>query len=288
MLKITGLNKTYGNGVKAIDSIDLCVKPGKMFGLLGPNGAGKSSLIRTIATLQKPDTGSIYFNDVDILADPAYMRQHLGYLPQEFSVYPDVSAWDLLTHFATLKGVPASKRRETVTNLLGLVHLFDQRDKAVSTYSGGMARRFGIAQALLGDPKIIIVDEPTAGLDLDERHRFNSLLANIGKEVVVILSTHLVEDIGDLCSEMAVIRNGAVALHGEPHKFTADLQGKIWRKEIDEKQLEQVIAGNELLVSRYASGKLVVDVYNNQEPEGFDSISPELQHVYFHIVGSEG
>lgn len=223
MFSIHNLSKTYPNGVQALKDVSLEV-PAGMFGLLGPNGAGKSSLMRTIATLQLPDRGSIRFDDLDVLANPEILRGSLGYLPQDFGVYPGVSGWDLLMHFATLKGIPAGTRRSTVSDMLHLVHLYDKRDKAVSTYSGGMLRRFGIAQALLGDPGLIIVDEPTAGLDPKERHRFNNLLAKIGENVVVILSTHIVEDVWDLCPRMAIMNGGEIVSQGSPQLLTAELR----------------------------------------------------------------
>lgn len=286
MLSIHNLSKTYPNGVAALKDVTLEVQAG-MFGLLGPNGAGKSSLMRTIATLQLPDQGSIHFDDLDVLAEPATLRASLGYLPQDFGVYPGVSGWDLLMHFATLKGIPASQRRGTVSDMLHLVHLFDKRDKAVSTYSGGMLRRFGIAQALLGEPRLIIVDEPTAGLDPKERHRFNNLLARIGEDVVVILSTHIVEDVWDLCPSMAVMNNGEIVSQGSPHKLTAELNGKIWRKEIADSELAQIKLQHQLILSRYVAGTLVVDVLADSAPGGFSVVAPELEHLYFSIIGSE-
>jgi ABC-2 type transport system ATP-binding protein len=286
MLSIRNVSKTYPNSVHALKDVSLEV-PAGMFGLLGPNGAGKSSLMRTIATLQLADQGSIYFNDLDVLAEPATLRANLGYLPQDFGVYPGVSGWDLLLHFATLKGIPASARRSTVADMLHLVHLYDKRDKAVSTYSGGMLRRFGIAQALLGDPRLIIVDEPTAGLDPKERHRFNNLLAKIGEDVVVILSTHIVEDVWDLCPQMAVMHNGEIVSQGSPHQLTAELRGKIWRREIASEELSQVRLQQKLILSRYVAGRLVVDVLADAQPEGYVSVEPLLEHLYFSIIGAE-
>ena len=286
MLSIQNLSKTYPNGVQALRDVTLEINAG-MFGLLGPNGAGKSSLMRTIATLQLPDHGTIQFDSVDVLAEPATLRASLGYLPQDFGVYPGVSGWDLLMHFATLKGIPASSRRGTVSDMLHLVHLFDKRDKAVSTYSGGMQRRFGIAQALLGEPSLIIVDEPTAGLDPKERHRFNNLLAKIGEDVVVILSTHIVEDVWDLCPRMAVMNGGEIVSQGSPHQLTAELTGKIWRKEISDSELSQEKLLHLLILSRYVAGALVVDVLADTRPDGFAAVAPELEHLYFSIIGSE-
>ncbi|WP_129778312.1 ABC transporter ATP-binding protein [Peristeroidobacter soli] len=286
MLSIQNLGKTYPNGVHALQDVSLDV-PAGMFGLLGPNGAGKSSLMRTIATLQLPDQGSIRFDDLDVLAEPATLRARLGYLPQDFGVYPGVSGWDLLMHFATLKGIPASARRSTVSDMLNLVHLYDKRNKAVSTYSGGMLRRFGIAQALLGTPSLIIVDEPTAGLDPKERHRFNNLLAKIGENVVVILSTHIVEDVWDLCPRMAVMNSGQIVAHGSPHALTSQLRGKLWRKEIGRNDLAKVKAQHRLILSRYVSGALVVDVLADAQPNGFSPVEPLLEHLYFSIIGAE-
>jgi len=286
VLSIRDLSKTYPNGVHALKDVSLEV-PAGLFGLLGPNGAGKSSLMRTLATLQLPDTGSIRFNGLDVLAEPATLRASLGYLPQEFGVYPGVSGWDLLLHLATLKGIPSASRRSTVADMLNLVHLYDKRDKAVSTYSGGMLRRFGIAQALLGDPHLIIVDEPTAGLDPKERHRFNNLLAKIGQDVAVILSTHIVEDVWDLCPRMAVMNGGEIVLQGSPHELTAELRGKIWRKEVSDEELGRVKLENQLILSRYVTGALVVDVLADSQPHGFESVEPALEHLYFSIIGAE-
>ncbi len=286
MLSIHNLSKTYPNGVHALQDVSLEV-PAGMFGLLGPNGAGKSSLMRTIATLQLPDQGSISFDDLDVLAEPAMLRGRLGYLPQDFGVYPGESGWDLLMHFATLKGIPKSARRSSVSDMLGLVHLYEKRNKAVSTYSGGMLRRFGIAQALLGNPRLIIVDEPTAGLDPKERHRFNNLLARIGENVVVILSTHIVEDVWDLCPRMAVMNGGGIVSQGSPQLLTAELRGKIWRKEIGRDDLAKVKLQHRLILSRYVSGTLVVDVLADAQPNGFSPVEPQLEHLYFSIIGVE-
>ncbi len=215
------------------------------------------------------------------------MRASLGYLPQEFGVYPGVSGWDLLMHFATLKGIPAAARRNTVADMLHLVHLYDKRDKAVGTYSGGMLRRFGIAQALLGDPSLIIVDEPTAGLDPNERHRFNNLLAKIGEDVVVILSTHLVGDVWDLCPRMAVMNGGEIVSQGSPQQLTAELRGKVWRKDIGADELGRIKLQHKLILSRYVAGVLIVDVLADERPDGFAAVEPELEHLYFSIIGPE-
>ena len=286
MLSIKSLSKTYGNGVVALDDVSLEI-PNGMFGLLGPNGAGKSSLMRTVATLQLPDSGSVNFDGLDVLARPEQLRSSLGYLPQDFGVYPGVSGWDLLNHFATLKGIPAGERKTTVSEMLQLVHLHDKRDKAVSTYSGGMRQRFGIAQALLGDPKLIIVDEPTAGLDPNERHRFNNLLAKIGQDVVVILSTHIVDDVWDLCPQMAVMNEGKIVVQGSPQDLTAELRGRVWRKEVSEEELDQIRSDQQLILSRFVAGVLVVDVLEDSQPGGFEAVEPELEHLYFSIIGAE-
>ena len=287
MLTISNLSKTYANGVKALDDVSLEIAPGEMFGLLGPNGAGKSSLMRTIATLQLPDSGRLGFNGTDILEQPEALRASLGYLPQHFGVYPGVSGRDLLTHFASLKGIPRSQRRGAVSDMLHLVRLWDMRDKAVSTYSGGTLRRFGIAQALLGDPSLIIVDEPTAGLDPEERHRFNNLLANIGQSIVVILSTHIVEDVWDLCPRMAVMNGGRILARGSPRQLTGELSGRVWRREIPAGDLERARREHRLLISRFVAGRLVIDIHSESGPEGFETVEPELEHVYFSIVGAE-
>ena len=237
-LCISNLSKTYSNGTKAIDNVSLQINNG-MFGLLGANGAGKSSLMRTVATLQTPSQGSISFNNVDILNNPQYVRENLGYLPQEFGIYPKMSAEKLLNHLAILKGVKSSKDRNTqVKALLQQTNLYQHRKKAVATFSGGMRQRFGIAQALLGNPKLIIVDEPTAGLDPEERNRFLNLLSEIGESVIVILSTHIVEDVHNLCKKMAILSEGKILLHGRQRDLVNRIQGKIWSKVIDKRSIE--------------------------------------------------
>ncbi|MFM7786159.1 MAG: ABC transporter ATP-binding protein, partial [Gammaproteobacteria bacterium] len=238
MLTIRQLGHTYANGTRALSSVDLDIPTG-MFGLLGPNGAGKSTLMRSIATLQTPTAGSIRFGEIDVLREPEKLRAELGYLPQDFGVYPRVSARVLLDHIAVLKGIAGrGERRDSVDTLLAQVNLWDVRDKAVAGFSGGMRQRFGIAQALIGQPQLIIVDEPTAGLDPEERNRFNNLLAEIGENVVVILSTHIVDDVSDLCPRMAVINEGRVLLTGSPQELTAGLQGRVWRRGIEPRDLE--------------------------------------------------
>jgi ABC-2 type transport system ATP-binding protein len=282
MLSISHLSKTYANGVRALRDISLEI-PNGMFGLLGPNGAGKSSLMRTIATLQEPDEGSIRLDDLDLLADKQATRRLLGYLPQEFGVYPKVSAEAMLDHFAVLKGVTArGERRELVEALLRQVNLWDVRKRKLGTYSGGMRQRFGIAQALIGDPRLVIVDEPTAGLDPEERNRFLNLLAEIGERVVVILSTHIVEDVTDLCQRMAIIGQGQVLLTGEPHEAIRALEGKVWRRSIDKAELDGYRARMNILSTRLAGGRTLLHVLADEQPAaGFEPVAPDLEDVYF-------
>ena len=282
MLTIRNLSKTYANGVTALKDVSLDIPKG-MFGLLGPNGAGKSTLMRTIATLQDPDAGSIRLGDIDILGDKDAARRVLGYLPQEFGVYPKEAAITMLDHFAILKGiVDARQRREVVEALLKQVNLWEVRGYKLGGFSGGMRQRFGIAQALLGDPKLIIVDEPTAGLDPEERNRFLNLLAEIGENVVVILSTHIVEDVTDLCQNMAIISRGEVLLTGQPHEALASLEGRVWRKQVAKAELEQVQAEHTVLSSRLVAGQPVIHVLADAKPgAGFEPIAPNLEDVYF-------
>ena len=282
MLTIKALNKTYANGVQALKNVDLAI-PNGMFGLLGPNGAGKSSLMRTIATLQEPDSGSIQFNQIDVLADNEALRRQLGYLPQDFGVYPKVSAEDLLNHFAVLKGLTAKgERKEAVEALLQQTNLWDARKRKLGTFSGGMRQRFGIAQALLGAPKLVIVDEPTAGLDPDERNRFLNLLAEIGEQVVVILSTHIVEDVTDLCPRMAMIVKGEVMLQGEPQAAIDMLKSKVWRKRVSKAALPQYQQRFNVLSSRLVGGEPQINVHSDNQPEeGFVQVEPDLEDVYF-------
>ncbi|MBD8874168.1 ABC transporter ATP-binding protein [Rhodanobacter sp. DHB23] len=282
MLSISHLSKTYANGVRALRDISLEI-PNGMFGLLGPNGAGKSSLMRTIATLQEPDEGSIRLDGLDLLADKEATRRLLGYLPQEFGVYPKVSAEAMLDHFAVLKGVTArGERRELVEALLRQVNLWDVRRRKLGTYSGGMRQRFGIAQALIGDPRLVIVDEPTAGLDPEERNRFLNLLAEIGERVVVILSTHIVEDVTDLCQRMAIIGQGQVLLAGEPLEAIRALEGRVWRRSIDKAELDGYRARMNILSTRLAGGRTLLHVLADERPEaGFEPVAPDLEDVYF-------
>lgn len=282
-LRIENLSKTYPNGVQALKNVSLEISTG-MFGLLGPNGAGKSTLMRTLATLQEADSGTAMLGDIDILKDKEGLRRVLGYLPQEFGVYARISAVEMLDHLAVLKGIPANQRKEVVAALLQRVNLWDHRKKAVSSYSGGMRQRFGIAQALLGDPKLIIVDEPTAGLDPGERNRFYNLLSEIGENVIVILSTHIVEDVRELCSNMAIIHNGAVLYAGAPDASMHALEGKVWQKSIQkpemELQLEQF--GNRLISSKLVGGKPLIHVFSETNPgENFKPANAGLEEVFF-------
>jgi ABC-2 type transport system ATP-binding protein len=282
MLSIKHLNKTYANGVRATNNVSLEI-PAGLFGLLGPNGAGKSSLMRTIATLQDPDSGSITFNGLDVLKDKAGLRRQLGYLPQDFGVYPKVSALELLTHFAVLKGLTnKGERKEMVEGLLHQTNLWEARKRAVASYSGGMRQRFGIAQALLGAPKLVIVDEPTAGLDPDERNRFLNLLARIGESVVVILSTHIVEDVTDLCPNMAMIVKGQVLIQGKPQEAIAALKHQVWRRSVSEAELADYQKTLAVLSTRLVSGKPQINVFADKQPDhGFELVEPDLEDVYF-------
>ncbi|SDX00118.1 ABC transporter ATP-binding protein [Lysobacter enzymogenes] len=286
MLTIRDLTKTYANGVRALDGISLDIPRG-MFGLLGPNGAGKSSLMRTLATLQEADTGSVTLETdgrvIDVLREKDAVRRLLGYLPQDFGVYPKVSALDLLDHFAVLKGLSERKqRRETVEGLLHQVNLWDVRKQKLGGFSGGMRQRFGIAQALLGDPRLVIVDEPTAGLDPEERNRFLNLLAEIGENVAVILSTHIVEDVTDLCPSMAIVNKGRVLLSGEPNAAIAALAGQVWRKQVTKPELDSYETRFTVLSTRLVGGQPVIHVFSPQAPEdGFERVEPGLEDVYF-------
>lgn len=287
MLDIQNLSKTYSNGVKAINGISLQINPG-MFGLLGPNGAGKSSLMRTIATLQLPDEGQIRFGNIDVLTQPHELRKVLGYLPQEFGLYPKVTAEELLTHLAVLKGLTDGKaRKEWVDYLLQKTNLYDVRKKNLGTYSGGMKQRFGIAQALLGKPKLIIVDEPTAGLDPAERNRFHNLLSEIGENTVVILSTHIVEDISNLCHSMAIVNKGKVVASGKPSETLALLDGKIYSKTVEKSALEEYQKSHKVLNSRLKEGKPMIFIYADSNPgDGFVLEEAGLEEVYFYHISN--
>ena len=283
MLTITGLSKTYPNGVKALNNLSLTIG-NEMFGLLGPNGAGKSSLMRTIATLQDPDTGSIGLDGIDVLQDKAAVRQLLGYLPQEFGVYPKMSALDMLHHLAILKGITnKTERTQMVDALLNQTNLWNARKKALSTYSGGMKQRFGIAQALLANPKLIIVDEPTAGLDPAERNRFLNLLSSIGSNVTVILSTHIVEDVRELCPRMAIIAAGEVLLEGAPAQALDVLKGKIWSKVVaNDDELRALEASLKVISTHLIGGLHEVRIFSESSPgTGFQAVDSGLEDVYF-------
>jgi ABC-2 type transport system ATP-binding protein len=287
MLSIKGLAHVYANGTRALDGVDLEVGKG-MFGLLGPNGAGKSTLMRDVATLQTPTSGSIRFGELDVIAEPEKLRRVLGYLPQDFGVYPRVSAVDLLDHMAVLKGIARrGERRETVETLLHQVNLWDVRKKAVAGYSGGMRQRFGIAQALIGRPELIIVDEPTAGLDPEERNRFLNLLAEIGENVVVILSTHIVEDVADLCPRMAILAGGRILKEGAPSQLIADLEGRIWTRTIDRQELEAMRRDYQVISTRLAAGRTVVHVLQDGHPGAdFTPVEGGLEDVYFSTISA--
>ena len=287
MLIIENLTHVYGNGVRALDEVSLTIPRG-MYGLLGPNGAGKSTLMRTIATLQAPTSGYIRFGDIDVLKNPEDLRKTLGYLPQDFGVYPRVSAYDMLDHMAVLKGLSRPKeRKETVENLLNQVNLWNVRKKAIAGFSGGMRQRFGIAQALIGDPRLIIVDEPTAGLDPEERNRFLNLLAEIGENVVVILSTHIVEDVSDLCPAMAIICDGRIVREGAPADLIAQLKGRIWKKIIDKAELEAAKASHKVISTRLLAGRTVIHVLADENPgDGFTPVEGGLEDVYFSTLST--
>lgn len=286
MLSIKNLTKTYDNGVKALNNVNLEIPKG-MFGLLGPNGAGKSSLMRTIATLQSADSGSIHFDGIDVMADPMKLRTMLGYLPQDFNVYPRVTALDLLDHLAVLKGIGnAKERKEIVEGLLAHTNLYQHRFKSVSGYSGGMRQRFGIAQALLGDPKLLIVDEPTAGLDPEERNRFHNLLVSLGEERVVILSTHIVEDVAELCPQMAVLASGSILLEGNPQELVDSLNGRIWRRTVSQQEAAELEARLPVISKRLFAGRTVLNVMSDACPEGFEGTDAGLEDLYFSTLHS--
>ena len=281
-LVIENLSKTYANGVQALKNVSLSIPTG-MFGLLGPNGAGKSSLMRTIATLQDADTGSIMLDDLDVLREKDAVRRVLGYLPQEFGVYPRVSAEELLDHLAVLKGIAnAKERKQTVEALLQQTNLWNARKKNLGGYSGGMKQRFGIAQALLGNPRLIIVDEPTAGLDPAERNRFHNLLSEIGEHIIIILSTHIVSDVTDLCRNMAIISQGQVRLTGDPLTVVEQMRGQVWRKLVSKDEVAELQAQHQVISSRLFAGQTIVHVLSEGRPAaGFEEVSPDLEDVYF-------
>ena len=287
MLSIQHLTHVYANGVRALDEVSLDV-PAGMFGLLGPNGAGKSTLMRTIASLQAPTSGQVRFEDIDVIAEPEKLRRTLGYLPQDFGVYPRVTAAAMLDHMAILKGVSnARDRKQTVEALLAQVNLWNVRNKAIAGFSGGMRQRFGIAQALIGQPRLIIVDEPTAGLDPEERNRFLNLLADIGERVVVILSTHIVEDVADLCPRMAIIAEGRIIATGAPADLTAALNGRIWKKTIPREELVAHRNTHNVISTRLFAGRTVIHVLADAQPDpGFAPIDGSLEDVYFSTLSA--
>lgn len=281
-LKISNLSKTYPNGTKALVNVNLELSKG-MFGLLGPNGAGKSSLMRTLATLQEADAGTAFLGDIDILNNPQAVRQILGYLPQEFGVYPRITATQLLDHVATLKGITNRKdRKEMVNYLLEKVNLFAERNKSVKGFSGGMKQRVGIAQALIGNPQLLIVDEPTAGLDPGERNRFHNLLAEVGEEVIVILSTHIVDDVRELCTNMAIMNFGEIVYNGTPANALSALEGKVWRKSIQRSEKEEYKNTYHVISDKMVGGRPQIHVLSDQNPgNGFTSVPPNLEDVFF-------
>jgi ABC-2 type transport system ATP-binding protein len=281
LLQLKGVEHVYPNGTRALDGVTMSIGKG-MFGLLGPNGAGKSSLMRTIATLQTPTAGQIRFGDIDVLAEPGRLRATLGYLPQDFGVYPRISAYDMLDHMASLKGVvSAAERRATVETLLVQTNLWSVRTKAIAGFSGGMRQRFGIAQALIGNPQLMIVDEPTAGLDPEERNRFYNLLVKIGENVVVILSTHIVEDVADLCPRMAIMVSGRIQLEGAPGELIARSRGTVWAKTIAHDALEEVQSAHDVISTRLFAGRTVVHVLSERDPgNGFSLVEGDLEDVY--------
>jgi ABC-type multidrug transport system ATPase subunit len=287
-LQINNISKTYSNGVQALKDVNLKIPTG-MYGLLGPNGAGKSTLMRILATLQEPDSGSIRLGDIDVLKQKDEVRKTLGYLPQEFGVYPKSRAEDLLNHFAILKGIADKKaRKEVVEALLRQTNLWDKRRQKLGGYSGGMKQRFGVAVALLGNPKLMIVDEPTAGLDPAERVRFLNLLSELGENSVVILSTHIVEDVSELCTRMAIIDHGQILMEAEPIKAIERLKGQIWRKITDKTALPQVEQEHRVISTKLLGGRTVVHIYSTENPgNGFEVVEPDLEDVYFKTMAGQ-
>ncbi|MBV9036640.1 MAG: ABC transporter ATP-binding protein [Acidobacteriaceae bacterium] len=281
-LRIEGLSKTYPNGVKALDNVSLHIPPG-MYGLLGPNGAGKSTLMRILATLQEPDSGSAFLGNIDILRQKDEVRRILGYLPQDFGVYPRMTAQEMFDQIALLKGVShARERKELVDWMLHRVNLYEHREKALSSFSGGMRQRFGIGQALLGKPQLLIVDEPTAGLDPGERNRFYNLLAEIGENVVVILSTHIVQDVMELCTNMAIIHKGQVLFSGSPEHSVESLQGMIWERFVPKAEYSNYAQNYKVISSKLTAGRPLIHVYSTEPPgDGFQLVKPDLEDVFF-------
>jgi ABC-2 type transport system ATP-binding protein len=284
-LQIENLSKRYPNGTQALQDVSLAIPLG-MFGLLGPNGAGKSTLMRTLASLQEADSGSAHLGDIDVLRQKDEVRKLLGYLPQEFGLYPKVTAEKLLSHFASLKGTENSKERTDVVHaLLRQTNLWDHRNKPLGSFSGGMKQRFGIAQALLGNPRLIIVDEPTAGLDPEERVRFHNLLSAIGENVIVILSTHIVSDVSDLCSNMAIIHQGRVRVVGDPTALVAELNGRVWRKAIARSELPKYQEQFRVISMHLFAGRTMLRVFQDEQPEaGFELMTPDLEDLYFATI----
>lgn len=284
-LTIKNISKTYSNGLKALDNINLTIGKG-MFGLLGPNGAGKSSLMRTIAGLQAPDSGEIHLGSLNALTQKEELRKILGYLPQDFGFYPKVNAVELLTHFAILKGISNKKdRKEIVDGLLHQTNLYEARKRNVSEYSGGMRQRFGIAQALLGNPKLIIVDEPTAGLDPMERNRFHNLLSEIGENTIVILSTHIVDDVKNLCNRLVILNSGQIILDGTPSGVIEEFQGKIWKKQMEKSEVEAAKAHLHVISTHVTDGKVEVRVFSENQPDAdFIPVDSNLEDVYFSSI----
>ena len=287
MLQLSNVSKDYAGGIKALSQIDLTIPRG-MFGLLGPNGAGKSTLMRTVATLQAPDTGSIRFGDIDVLRDKTALRRVLGYLPQEFGAYPRTSAETMLRHFAALKGLHGAAQRAAVDTLLVRTNLWDARRRSVDTFSGGMKQRYGIAQALLGNPQLLIVDEPTAGLDPAERRRFQNLLAEVGEQIVVILSTHIVDDVSELCPRLAIMGAGRILKTGEPQQLCDELRGRLWSCVVSHDMAEELRGRQPLLSSRLKAGRTEVRVLADQPPSGMSAASPSLEDVYFATLQEHG
>jgi len=281
-LVVSNLSKTYSNGVKALNNINLTIGKG-MFGLLGPNGAGKSSLMRTIATLQNADSGSIMLGNIDVINQKNELRKVLGYLPQDFGFYPKVSALSLLDHFAVLKGISnKSERKQLVDSLLQQTNLFEARKRNVSDFSGGMRQRFGIAQALIGNPQLIIVDEPTAGLDPQERNRFHNILSEIGEQTIVILSTHIVDDVKQLCNQMVVMNKGEIIVEGTPKQTVQTIQGQIWQTAIDKEQLTHYKKQFKVISNHISEGKMIIRVVSNLQPSlEFECVDANLEDVYF-------
>lgn len=286
-LKISNLNKTYPNGVKALDDVTIEIENG-MFGLLGPNGAGKSSLMRTLATLQEADSGTAFLDDLNILEQPAELRKALGYLPQEFGVYPRITASQLLDHMAILKGITkSSERKEMVKYLLDKVNLYDKRNKSVKGFSGGMKQRVGIAQALIGNPQLIIVDEPTAGLDPGERNRFYNLLADVGKEVIVILSTHIVDDVRELCTKMAIMNLGQIVYQGAPQNAIDELRGRVYQRIVGREELQDYASEYSIISNKMVGGQPLIHIFSDTDPgNGFEPVKPNLEDVFFSKINT--